>query len=77
MRQIALTLVLSLTPTAAFAYFDPGTGSLLIQAAIGAVAFLLVMWRNLVAYIRSLFSKRERDLSASDSQSNDASDESR
>jgi hypothetical protein len=62
--KIRVALLLCLSPTAAFAYFDPGTGSLLIQAAIGGMAAVVVFWGNLKTYTRALFSKGKPTLSA-------------
>jgi hypothetical protein len=47
----------------AHAYLDPGTGSMLLQAAAGgifvAVVFLRKSWRLLVGLLLSPFKKRE------------------
>lgn len=42
---LALTISLALT-TPAHAYLDPGTGSIILQAAMGAVAGALVFGRS-------------------------------
>jgi hypothetical protein len=55
--RLRIALLLSLSPTAAFAYFDPGTGSLLIQALVGGMAAVVVFWGNVKAYARALFAK--------------------
>lgn len=60
MRKAVLFLGLALAPGIASAYFDPGTGSLLIQALVGALAAVTVFWSNLKAYVRRLFSGRKR-----------------
>jgi hypothetical protein len=60
--KIRMAILLSLSPTVAFAYFDPGTGSLLIQAAIGGIAAITVFWGNLKTYARALFSKGKPSL---------------
>lgn len=46
-------------PTPAFAYFDPGTGSMLIQVVVGAVATVAVFWRKIKTAIRSRFGKKK------------------
>ena len=51
---IFLTMFLASAP--AFAYFDPGTGSLLIQGLIGALAFAAIFWQQLKAKISSILS---------------------
>ena len=47
---------LVLWPTVSFAYIDPGTGSILIQGIIGAIAAigvtLKLYWHRIVAYFR-------------------------
>lgn len=53
-RVISLIL---LTEAAAYAYLDPGTGSLILQAlAAGAIA-LSLFWRRCLATIKRLFKK--------------------
>lgn len=64
MPRIRIALLLSLSPTAAFAYFDPGTGSLLIQAAIGGMAAVVVFWGQVKAYTRALFTRGKPALPA-------------
>jgi hypothetical protein len=54
---IALGIGLAISPTAAFAYFDPGTGSLLIQAAVGGLAAVVVFWGYVKSRARALFAK--------------------
>jgi hypothetical protein len=60
--RFRIALLLSLSPTAAFAYFDPGTGSLLIQALVGGMAAVVVFWGNVKAYARTLFTKGKATL---------------
>jgi hypothetical protein len=55
--KFRIAVILALSPTAAFAYFDPGTGSLLIQALVGGMAAVVVFWGNVKAYARALFAK--------------------
>jgi hypothetical protein len=56
-----MILALALTvPVQAYAYFDPGTGSLIIQALIGALAAVTVFWGRVKMYVTSLFSKPEQ-----------------
>lgn len=78
MQLIVLALLLIIVPTTTFAYFDPGTGSLLIQALIGGLAAVTVFWGRLKTYVRSLFSTqadRPSPVSAStDNQAKKATD---
>ncbi len=52
--KLAALMVLSISPTVAFAYLDPGTGSALIQGLIAAIAAIGVsiklFWHRLVAF---------------------------
>lgn len=54
---IALSALLIVAPTPAFAYLDPGTGSMILQGIIGAIAGLMVAgklyWRKLVSFFSS------------------------
>lgn len=54
-------LAVILVPSA-HAYIDPGTGALVVQAAIGAAATALVTikywWSKLVSVFRALFASR-------------------
>jgi len=56
MIYAVILLIILFAPTPAFAYFDPGTGSLLIQALVGSVAFMAMFWRQGKAYITRIFS---------------------
>ncbi len=53
--------VLSLFPTIAFAYLDPGTGSYVLQVVLGAFLgglFAIKMyWRNIRTFVANIFSK--------------------
>ena len=63
MRLPIFGSVLFALPTTVFAYFDPGTGSLIIQGLIGAIAAITVFWRQLKSYVHSLFSRENNDRS--------------
>ena len=56
MRYVIIFLTMIFAPAPAFAYFDPGTGSLLIQALVGSVAFLAMFWRQAKAYFSRIVS---------------------
>lgn len=70
MMYAIIFLTMFFTPTPAFAYFDPGTGSLLIQALVGSVAFVAMFWRQFKAYISRIFSGNT-DNASSDEQDTD------
>ncbi len=65
MHLLAVLLVaLLLTPSSAFAYLDPGAGSMLAQGVFAGVAGALVvvqmLLRNWVRRARQSFSKKQR-----------------
>jgi hypothetical protein len=39
----------------AFAYVDPGTGALLVQGLLGALAAVSLFWRRVKNFLRRLF----------------------
>lgn len=45
----------------AYAYLDPATGSIVLQAAIGAVAGATLFFRTSLYKVRSIFSRRKPD----------------
>lgn len=47
------------TSSEAHAYFDPGTGALIIQAAVGLGLYVLVNTKKLVGKFTGLFKKSE------------------
>ena len=55
MRGVVIVALALSAPTTAFAYLDPGTGALLIQGLIGALAIVTVFWGRVKAYVRSFF----------------------
>lgn len=60
MRLIVITYLLIL-PGSAYAYLDPGTSSLIIQAVVaGVAAFMLTIgrvWESIKMYIYKLYGK--------------------
>jgi hypothetical protein len=46
------------------AYIDPGTGSIVLQAVIGALAAVLVaigmFWKQIKAFVKNLFSRSKK-----------------
>lgn len=51
-------LYLALSTTDAWAYLDPGTGSILIQGLIAAMATGLFAFRSKLVQIKSMFARR-------------------
>ena len=61
---VIIFLAILFAPAPAFAYFDPGTGSLLIQALVGSIAFMAMFWRQIKAYISRIFSRNTHNPSS-------------
>ncbi len=57
MKLLAVAIAAFFFPTTAHAYFDPGTGSILIQIVVGAMATAAVFWRRIKLSIVSWFSR--------------------
>lgn len=63
-RTPLLLVLLALLPTHAYAYIDPGTGSMIIQAILGAIAAagaLIGIFFSRIRAFFSSFSKRKSD----------------
>ena len=61
MKQLAFVIYGTVLPAQAFAYFDPGTGSLIIQALIGGLAAVTLFWGRVKLYVTSLFKAKADD----------------
>lgn len=55
--KLLLVIAVFFFPTTAHAYFDPGTGSILIQIIVGTMATVAVFWRKIKFSIVSWFSR--------------------
>ena len=64
MMYAIVFLIIFFAPAPASAYFDPGTGSLLIQALVGSLAFIAMFWRQAKAYISRIFSRNTHNPSS-------------
>lgn len=62
----ALSVVMILAPVPAFAYLDPGTGSMIIQGIIGAIAGIMVAGKLYWTKISSFFSRSKGSESSED-----------
>ena len=63
-KLIFLTLVIFLSNSNyAFAYLDPGTGSIILQAILGAIAagltFFTNFWQKVKNFFKKLFKKKD------------------
>ena len=58
-------LTLIIFPTKAFAYLDPGTGSIILQAILGfiaaTVASISIYWEKFKSLISKLFGKKKEN----------------
>ena len=43
-----------------FAYLDPGTGSIILQAVIGFFAFVGICWKKIIFKIKNIFKKKSQ-----------------
>ena len=66
-KIVVLTFIVT-CPTAAFAYLDPGTGSILLQGLIAGLAAIAVTGRLFWARIKGIFSKGSTKDSSVDDQ---------
>ena len=56
-RSLLLAAALAFVPAPAFAYIDPGTGSMLLQSLLAAIAAALVFGRTIWQKVKDLFSR--------------------
>lgn len=54
---VLLMLAFLIIPTPSYAYLDPGTGSMILQALAAGVVAVAIFWRNLVRSIKTFFGK--------------------
>lgn len=64
--NLALIVTILLMPLDAYAYIDPGTGSMLLQAIIAIVAGALVIIKTYWQHIKKLFTKGKHVLPRND-----------
>jgi len=69
------TLALLLTlPSIAFSYLDPGTGSMILQGVIGAIAIAMATGRIWWYKFKSLFSSKNKSLDDEQNKKDDSKD---
>ena len=54
---IRVLLFYSILTTHSFAYLDPGTGSIILQAVVAFFAFVGIWWKKIIFKIKNLFKK--------------------
>jgi len=62
-------LVPLVVATPAYAYLDPGTGSMIIQALAAGAVGAAIFWRNIVNKAKQVFSRRGSSANISDQNS--------
>ena len=64
-NQTILILYIILLPSNAYAYLDPGTGSIILQAILGfiaaAIASISVYWTKFKMLINKIFKKKKEE----------------
>ena len=66
-KKFSLIYILTLIffPTKAFAYLDPGTGSIILQAILGfiaaTIASISIYWEKFKSLISKLFGKKKEN----------------
>ena len=64
-NQSILILYILLLPSNAYAYLDPGTGSIILQAILGfiaaAIASISVYWTKFKMLINKIFKKKKEE----------------
>ena len=62
---ILIYFICLVSPRAAYAYLDPGTGSYIIQLVIafllGGSLVIRIYWKKIKTYLANLFSQKRKD----------------
>ena len=53
-----LLILIFLFPNTSYAYLDPGSGSLILQALLAALAAVIAFFKKIKNYVRNLFTKK-------------------
>ena len=65
LKQLILVIFISLNSVNAYAYIDPGTGSVLLQALLGAIAavgaYITLYWRKFKNFLNKIFRIKKKD----------------
>lgn len=68
MKRIILIAFVLTFSAPAYAYLDPGTGSAVLSAIIGAIAAIFIAIKTYWYKLKSIFSRKKDDKSANDEQ---------
>ena len=64
-KLILTTIVISAYPSISFAYIDPGTGGILLQALLAGfaavVTFITMSWRRLKNFVNKIFKIKKKN----------------
>ena len=62
MKKIYLSLIIYIGLTSnAFAYLDPGTGSVILSAIIAGLVTIKIYWNIFIEKIKKIFNKKKRE----------------
>lgn len=53
-----LLILIFLLPNTSYAYLDPGSGSLILQALLAGLAAVIAFFKKIKNYVRNLFTKK-------------------
>tara|TARA_Y100000590_G_scaffold411406_1_gene505420 strand:+ start:287 stop:514 length:228 start_codon:yes stop_codon:yes gene_type:complete len=59
-KNIIFLLLFILCPENAYSYFDPGSGSYLVQLIIAFIASCFVFFKNPIMFIKQYFKKNKK-----------------
>ena len=63
-KKIYLTILFFFYPNVSYAYLDPGTGSILLQAILGGIAMgfvtIKIWWKKLKAFLSKILKKKSK-----------------
>tara|TARA_A200000113_G_scaffold40226_1_gene32757 strand:+ start:434 stop:655 length:222 start_codon:yes stop_codon:yes gene_type:complete len=69
-NSIFFLLILIVTPNTSYAYLDPGTGSIILQAILGfiaaTVASISIYWTKFKIILKKIFSKKRNQKNLED-----------
>ena len=70
LNSIFFLLILIVTPNTSYAYLDPGTGSIILQAILGfiaaTVASISIYWTKFKIILKKIFSKKRNQKNLED-----------
>ena len=53
-----LLILIFLFPNTSYAYLDPGSGSLILQALLAGLAAVIAFFKKIKNYVRNIFTKK-------------------